>query len=83
MCPWPARARRPRPVTSLLPQWATESLAFTTGVMLRVEPVQARSALRGASFQSVVPSSWRMAKEVKGDLVEMRAVTGDGEVIFW
>ena len=33
--------------------------------------------------QSVVPSSWRMAKDVRGDLVEMRAVSGVVEVTFW
>ena len=53
------------------------------GVIARVEPVQARSNLRWERRQSVVPSSWRTQKEAKGDLEDMRAVIGDGEVIFW
>jgi hypothetical protein len=53
------------------------------GVILRVEPLQARSALRCERRQSVVPSRWRTQKEVSGDLEEMRTVMGDGDVIFW
>jgi hypothetical protein len=61
----------------------TESEGEMVGVTARVEPVQARSDLRWERRQSVVPSSWRTQKEVRGDLEEMRAVTGDGDVIFW
>lgn len=68
---------------SELPQYATESLALILGVTESVEPVQASSAFRCASFQSVVPSSWRMAKDVRGDFVAMRALMGVVDVIFW
>lgn len=53
------------------------------GVTVRVEPVQARRDLRWPRRQSVVPSRCRTQKVVNGDLAEMRAVTGVGEVIFW
>jgi hypothetical protein len=62
---------------------ATERDGEMVGLMVRVEPVQARRVLRWESRQSVVPSRWRTQKEVSGALEEMRAVTGDGEVIFW
>jgi hypothetical protein len=61
----------------------TEKEGEMVGVIVRVEPVQARSALRCERRQSVVPSSWRTQKEVSGDLEEIRVVMGDGEVIFW
>jgi hypothetical protein len=53
------------------------------GLTDRVDPVQASNALRWASFQSVVPSSCRIAKEVRGDFVVMRALMGVVDVIFW
>jgi hypothetical protein len=67
----------------LVPQVATETDGEMVGLMARVEPVQARRVLRWESRQSVVPSRWRTQKEVSGDLEEMSAVMGDGEVIFW
>ena len=67
----------------LVPQFVRERDGEMVGVMVRVEPVQARRDWRWETRQSVVPSSWRTQKEVKGDLEEMRAVMGDGEVIFW
>ncbi len=53
------------------------------GFTERVVPVQARRAQRWDRRQSIVPSRWRTQNDVRGDLEEMRAVTGDGEVIFW
>src|SRR5271169_6037575 len=82
-CPCPASARSPRPVISELPQYATDSRALMLGVTESVDPVQASNAFRCASFQSVVPSSWRIANEVRGDFVAMRALMGVVEVIFW
>ena len=48
-----------------------------------VDPVHASSALRCEILQSVVPFRCNMAKDVRGDLVEMRAVTGDVDVSLW
>jgi len=46
-------------------------------------PVHASKDFRCASFQSVVPSSCKIAKEVRGDFVEMSALIATVEVIFW
>ena len=51
--------------------------------MLSVVPVHANNAFRCASFQSVVPSSCNTAKEVTGDLVDIKAPIGDVEVTRW
>ena len=53
------------------------------GVGLRVWPVQARSALRCATIQSVVPSRWSTEKVEVGDFEAMRAVTGVVEEMRW
>lgn len=68
---------------SELPQYASDSFVFKLGVTVRVFPVHASNAFLCASFQSAVPSSCKIAKEVKGDLVDIRALIGDVEVIFW
>jgi hypothetical protein len=81
--PVPARARRPRPVQAVVPQWARLRRRFKLGVTLRVLPVQARRALRCATFQSVVPVRWRTAREVQVDFGEIRAVMGVVEVRRW
>lgn len=83
MFPVPAKARRPRPVQVVLPQCASERRRFRVGVMVRVLPVQARRALRWATFQSVVPVRWRTAREVQVDFGEIRAVIGVMEVRRW
>jgi len=70
-------------VTVLVPQFVKEREGEIVGVTARVEPVQARRDLRWARRQSVVPSRCRTQKVVSGDLAEMRAVMGVGEVIFW
>jgi hypothetical protein len=51
--------------------------------MVRLLPVHATNALRCASLQSVVPSSWRIARELIGDLGAMRREVGVVDVIFW
>jgi len=68
---------------SELPQYASESLVYKLGVTERDLPVQANNAFLCANFQSVVPSNCKIAKVVKGDLVDIRALIGDVEVIFW
>lgn len=83
ICPCPANARSPRPVISELPQYATDNRALMLGLIERLDPVQASRAFRWASFQSDVPSSCRIANEVRGDFVVIRALTGVVEVIFW
>lgn len=57
ICPEPARARRPRPVTLLFDQWDNVSELFIVGVIASDFPVQATRALRCDNFQSEVPSS--------------------------
>jgi len=46
-------------------------------------PVHASKAFLCASFQSVVPSSCRMVNVVSGDLVDISALMGELDVIFW
>lgn len=70
-------------MTSELPQYASDSLVFKLGVTVRDFPVQASNAFLCANFQSAVPSNCKIAKVVKGDLVDIRALIGDVEVIFW
>ena len=70
-------------MTMLVPQLAREREGEMVGVVVRVEPVQARRDLRWERRQSVVPSRWRTQKEVRGELDEIRAVMGEGEVILW
>ena len=53
------------------PQYERLKEVDIVGVMLSVRPVQARRTLRWVTFQSVVPSSWRMQKDVFVDWVEM------------
>ena len=66
-----------------MPQCATDSPVAARGERLRVWPVQARSALRWEMIQSVVPSRCRLWKVVFADLVAIRAVIGDVEVMRW
>ena len=56
---------------------------FMTGRVARVDPVHASKACLWHIIQSTVPSRCTVASEVMGDLVEIRAVTGVVEVIFW
>jgi hypothetical protein len=51
--------------------------------MFSVRPVQARRALRCVSFQSIVPSRWRMQKDVLMLCVDIRREIGSVEVICW
>ena len=60
-----------------------EKLEESVGFTERVVPVHARRALRCDRRQSVVPSRWRTQNDVESDLEDMRAVTSDGDVIFW
>jgi hypothetical protein len=52
------------------------------GVIDSVWPVHATKPLRCATIQSTVPSRCIAVKEVRGDLVDMSAVTGVAEVIL-
>ena len=52
------------------------------GDMCKELPVHARSALFCAIFQSSVPSRCKTANEVRGDLVDIKALIGDVEVIY-
>ena len=64
MFPAPERQRRPRPEREVLPQRLGVRWVLSLGVMVRVEPVQARRARRWRMVQSVVPSRWRMQRVV-------------------
>ena len=81
--PLPERQSSPRPVTRVLPQCAKLICVFICGRRAKVCPVHAKSALRCAIIQSSRPSRCITLKVVMGDLVEIRAVKGDVEVIFW
>jgi hypothetical protein len=70
-------------VIVVAPQWERASEGVNIGVSVRVRPVQARRAVRCVSFQSVVPSRWRMQKVVCVEGVEMRAESGVVEVMRW
>ena len=80
MLPTPERARRPLPVMFVAPHCARLREADIVGAMRIVLPVHASRALRCVSFQSVVPSSWRMQKEVLVDCVDIRSEMGVVEV---
>lgn len=67
----------------VLPQCASDRPLWILEDSESVCPVQASSALRWATCQSVVPSRWRTEKVVVGDLVEIRAVIGVVEEIRW
>ena len=53
------------------------------GVTERVCPVHAKSAFLCVTIQSMVPSRCSTVKEVRGDFVDINAVIGLVEVIFW
>ena len=82
ICPDPAKARSPRPVTLLFDQWDNVSELFIVGVIASDFPVQATRALRCDNFQSEVPSSCRMASESMGDLGAISRDAGVVEVSF-
>lgn len=52
-------------------------------MIVRAFPVQARRALRCATFQSVVPVRCSTAREVHVDFGEMSAVIGVADVRRW
>lgn len=56
---------------------------FIVGETDSVCPVQANKAFRCATIQSTVPLRCRTVKEVSGDFVEISAVIGLVEEIFW
>ena len=58
-------------------------MLWMRGVTARVCPVQASSAERCDTIQSVVPSRCRTEKVVVADLVDIKAVMGLVEVSFW
>lgn len=74
MRPLPLRARRPRPVVWVWPQWAGLRAVLTWGRREREWPVQACRALRWAMIQSTRPSRWTTTRLVLGDLGARRAV---------
>lgn len=70
-------------MTVLVPQWARLSFEDIVGVTLRFEPVHANRAARWASFQSCVPSSWRIERVVLVLFGVMRSDMDVVEVTRW
>ena len=67
----------------VFPQCARPSFTLYCGFVLKVWPVHASNACLWLTTQSCLPSRLTVTMLDMGDLVEMRAVTGVVEEIFW
>lgn len=67
----------------VLPQCARPNFALYCGFNDSVCPVHASNACRWDMIQSCLPSRCTVTMEDMGDFVDMRAVTGLVDEIFW